>query len=276
LSKRELPEPEEDGLVVEEVGEWSLQKHYFLERYLAAFTSAMRKKRWSGLHYIDLFAGPGIVRIKGTRQLSWGSPLIAAQNDDFTSLHLCEKDAEKYQALRERIRRLPSADRVQLHCGDANAKVRTIISNIAERSLSVAFLDPYGLHLDFETVRTISNRRVDLIVFFPDHLDALRNCGYVYQDDPNSNLDRFLGEGVDWRAALKGVPNRRWAEILRMLYQDQMKKLGYTEFRDERIADRERPLYKLILCSHDAAASKIWEGISNIKPDGQRTFGFGK
>ena len=65
----ELPQPEDDGLITPVVNEWSRDKHHFLLRYVNAFTTAMRQKGWKGLHYIDLFAGAGIERLKKSRQL---------------------------------------------------------------------------------------------------------------------------------------------------------------------------------------------------------------
>ena len=60
----DMPTPKDDGLFIPEVGEWSKDKHYFLARYIDAFTTAMKNKKWSGLHYIDLFAGAGVERLK--------------------------------------------------------------------------------------------------------------------------------------------------------------------------------------------------------------------
>lgn len=63
MSSSQMPEgstsPTDDGLEISTVGEWSRDKHHFLSRYIDAFTNAMKKKGWSGLHYIDLFAGAG-------------------------------------------------------------------------------------------------------------------------------------------------------------------------------------------------------------------------
>ena len=73
----ELPPPEDDGLPTASVKSWSRDKHHFLRRYIDAFTTSMKDKRWGGLHYIDLFAGPGIERLEDG-SLEWGSPLIAA------------------------------------------------------------------------------------------------------------------------------------------------------------------------------------------------------
>ena len=102
MVENERPEPVEDGLVTPEVGAWSKSKHHFLRRYIYAFTTAM-KSHWSQLHYIDLFAGAGIERLRGGG-LEWGSPLLAALTDNpFTRLHLCEIDEERVAALRQRL-----------------------------------------------------------------------------------------------------------------------------------------------------------------------------
>src|SRR4030042_4964328 len=100
----ELPPPNDDGLYIPTVGEWSQHKHYFLTRYIDAFTTSMSNKKWQSLHYIDLFAGAGIERLRTSRKLDWGSPLISAKAPrKFDRLHLCEKNKRKYNALRSRI-----------------------------------------------------------------------------------------------------------------------------------------------------------------------------
>jgi len=61
-----LPQPQDDGMYIPTVGQWSTDKHYYLMRYLDAFATAMHAK-WGGLHYIDLFAGAGIERLKTSK-----------------------------------------------------------------------------------------------------------------------------------------------------------------------------------------------------------------
>ncbi len=104
-------------------------------------------------------------------------------------------------------------------------------------------------------------------------MDALRNHGLVYRDDPDSNLDRFLGD-PGWRTALDSNPCDRWPAVLRDLYVTRLRTLGYSEFEFERIYAGGTPMYPLIYCSEHAVGAKIWRGISQKKPDGQRTFGF--
>jgi three-Cys-motif partner protein len=267
----ELHPPLDDGRLIPDVKPWSADKHYFLRRFVDAFTTAMREK-WPELHYIDLFAGAGIERVEDLG-LDWGSPLIAAQAPyRFTRLHLCELDENKFNALEIRVGGFAQPQPPQLLCGDANVTVTEIVRLLPHRSLSLAFLDPYGLHLHYNTVEQLATRKVDLIIFFPDHLDALRNWETYYSDDPDSNLDRFLGTD-EWRARKAQSPPDRWVDVLREIYEEQLRKLGYTEIEYERIRRTDgRPLYRLIFCSRDKAGGKIWRGISQRSPDGQGQF----
>jgi len=271
----ELPSPKDDGLYIPKrpVGEWSHDKHYFLMRYIDAFITSMKNKKWQGLHYIDLFAGAGIERLETSQNLDWGSPMIAAKAPHpFDRLHLCEKSRRKHNALKSRIGEIRPDS--QVFHGDANKKIHDIVKEIPQRTLSLAFLDPYGLHLEFDTLKVLSDIRADLIIFFPDHLDALRNWGKSYLKNPKSNLDRCLGSGADWRSILDRTSQSRLAEVLRGLYVENIKLLGYTEFEYERIKMKGHPLYILIFCSRHPLAAKLWRGISGTKPDGQRTFSF--
>jgi three-Cys-motif partner protein len=271
----QLPPPVDDGLLIPEVGDWSRDKHHFLRRYIDAFTQSMRS-HWSQLHYVDLFAGAGLGRIRGTNQLDWGSPVIAAHaRPSFDGLHFCELRRDRYQALSARMRRLRVKVPIQLVHGDANEKTHAIADKIPANSLSLAFLDPHGLHLHFDTLTVLAFRRVDLIIFFPDRLDALRNWAGIYIDDPESNLDAVLGPGSNWRPVLEKVTENRRAEALQKLYVSQIGKLGFRHFDYERIHSEGRPLYLLIYCSKHELGADIWRRVSLQKPDRQRTFDFG-
>ena len=233
------------------------------------------KDKWDELHYIDLFAGAGIEKIRRNfrHKLAWGSPLIAAgANYPFTRLHLVEKDSERYKALCKRTGLFPQPQPPQIIQGDANICVDEVIDNIpGGRVLNLAFLDPYGLHLDFETIRKLSRRRTDLIIFFPDHLDALRNWN-IYRENPDSKLDRVLGTS-QWREVFQNPRSDKWVEQLRKLYENQLRKLGYKFFEHERIHRAGKHfLYILIFCSKHDTGISLWQKVSETKPGGQRTF----
>lgn len=271
-----LPPPPDDGLETPEVNEWARDKHHFLLRYIDAFTTAMRKKRWAGLHYIDLFAGAGIARLKKSRDLDWGSPLIAAQAKyPFDKLHLCESRSASCSALEKRLCRIRPRESFQLLLGDANERVHEIVAEIPNNTLSLAFLDPYGLHLDYDTIGTLAQKRADLIIYFPDRVDILRNWNAYYWDHPASNLDGVLGPGSNWRSRIEAASTgQQKVKALLEIYKQQIQKLGYTEFEWEAIPSTGQRLYWLIYCSRVPIGARIWRGISQIKPDQQRTFDF--
>ncbi len=267
----ELPTPEDDGLLIPDVNDSYCDKHHFLTRYLDAFTTSMKDKRWSGRHYVDLFAGAGIERLKNSGQLIWGSALIAAHvRFPFTGIHLCELDAAKCDALSTRIRKVGTSSEIDVRCGDANLEVDGILERIPPRTLSVAFLDPCGLHLDYETLSKLATRRVDLIIFFPDRLDIFRNWKAYYWDNPDSNLDRVLGPDADWRA-IAGLPVSAQVRAFLDLYEQQIRKLGYKYFDEEPIPSAGDRLYWLIFCSRAKIGLEIWRNVARRKPGGQRT-----
>lgn len=267
----DLPPPVDDGLVTPEVGSWSKDKHHFLWRYLSIFSTGMKNK-WPERHYIDLFSSAGILKIKDTGELIWGSPLLAAQvTDRFSGLHFFDLDKDRVNALRVRLREYPQPSEPQVRHGDANTVVAELLREIPPSALSVTFLDPYGLSLHFETLKALSQLRTDLIIFFPDHLDVLRNWWHVYKDQPNSRLDRVLGTDI-WQSIFE-YPRSQWADQLRRLYEQQIETLGYQHFEYERIHNAHgRQLYLLIYCSKDERGADFWRKASRMSRDQQSRF----
>ncbi len=271
-----MQEPVDDGLAIPEVGPWAKRKYHFLGRYLNAFTTAMKDKKWGGLHYIDLFCGAGIARIRGSGELVWSSAMLAAQvRFPFTHLHLCDADHANVVAIETRLQRRGSSVPRTTVTGDANSNIERLTRTIPKKALCVAFVDPYGLHFDFETAKVLSQRvRADLIVLLADNMDALRNWRAYYDRNPQSGLDRFLGT-PDWRDAFKILPEDRHAQTLRELYQNQLKTLGYRDFEFETVRNSsDRDIYKLLYASRVEAGAKIWRGISAVDEGGQRRLGF--
>src|SRR5438309_9796098 len=67
---------QDDGLVAPEVGAWAEEKHRMVSLYATLFSSAMKDK-WSKRIYVELYAGAGYSRIRGTSKFIFGSPLLA-------------------------------------------------------------------------------------------------------------------------------------------------------------------------------------------------------
>jgi three-Cys-motif partner protein len=172
------------------------------------------------LVYIDLFAGSGRSRIKGTSRIVAGSPLIALDvYPPFDHYILCEKNKEKLQALETRVRRDYSRSKVAFQAGDANEFISQILDTIPKhrqgfRVLSFCFVDPYNLgDLSFDTIDRLSDRFIDFLVLIATDMDASRNIS-KYEMPANSTVERFPGcFGVERRVG-RSKGERRNLQLL--------------------------------------------------------------
>lgn len=268
-------EPIADGLVIPEVGAWAKRKYHYLGRYLEAFTTAMRSK-WREMHYVDLFAGPGFASIRHTNELVLGSPLIAAGlKHPFSCMHLCDQDKNNCDAIRARIAVHAPNQQVRVLCNDANKVIDELLHPIPRRNaLCMTFIDPFGLHLELDTIKAIAELRSDLIVLLADNMDALRNWAKYYYNNPNSNLDRLLGE-PGWRDEFVKSPSSRLAERLRSRFVQRLREMGYAHFASLSVQNSmDRDIYSLVYATRSEAGIKIWNGISSIDQAGQRNLPF--
>jgi hypothetical protein len=67
---------EDDGLPCSDVGAWAEDKYTLVALYDRLFSTGMKNK-WATHVYIDLYSGPGFVRVRGTNRMIVGSPLLA-------------------------------------------------------------------------------------------------------------------------------------------------------------------------------------------------------
>ena len=214
-----------DGLIVRPSGPWIRKKYFFLERYADIFTRGM-KRQWD-LTYIDLFAGPGRCRIDLMNEETDGSPLIAL-NYDFSRYIFIEKDEKSYDALKKRCADSPKRSRTQFIPGDCNS----VIQKVDPTGLSLAFIDPTGIDIHFDTIKTLTkNRRVDLLMTIQLGMDIKRNFGAYVKTGQGSQLDLFLGGGVDWQ-------HLKTPRDVVTLYKSKVRELGYSTVESKDIEVR--------------------------------------
>jgi three-Cys-motif partner protein len=95
----------DDGLPCPEVGVWTETKHSFVSLYAKLFSSGMKAK-WGRRVYVELYAGAGYSRIRGTSRVIAGSPLRALMLEDpFDQYVFCEENPENLKALKARVER---------------------------------------------------------------------------------------------------------------------------------------------------------------------------
>ncbi len=263
---------EEDGGVVRCVGDWSNSKHYYVGRYIAIFRSGMKKK-FDELNYIDLFAGPGKCRIRGTREVRNGTPLIAAEQG-FSNYFFADMNSRALDSLRQRF---PDKAKATFYADDCNNCAVDINGKIARNSLSLLVADQTNVQLKFSTLRVVADqRRVDLIIYFPTmYFD--RAIPVVKDEEKIQSINDFFGDDGEGFGMLKrGAKN---AEMV-SYYKERLKTLGY--FFDGKVdkmipifnEEKNREMYQLLFASAHPRGYDFWQKIAAIDHHGQRSFFF--
>jgi len=220
--------------------------------------------------YVELYAGAGYSRVRGTSRMIAGSPLRALTLEDpFDEYVFCEENPENLKALKARVKRHAPGASVAYVEGDCNAKVMDILAKIPTGSktdtvLTLCFVDPFDIGIEFETVRVLSARFVDFLVLLAVFMDANRNYDrYIKTDDVR--VGKFLGADSwrdRWQIAQKtGMP---FPQFLASEYAGSMESLRYLEtllhtMHKVRSDEKNLPLYYLALFSRHERAYKFWD-----------------
>jgi three-Cys-motif partner protein len=260
----------DDGLFFSEVGSWVEDKHSLVALYDSLFSTGMKSK-WDSRVYVDLYAGPGLLKIRDTNRFIWGSPILALSvKDSFDKYIFCENDAEALDALKKRVAgNFPDADVEFVHgsCDEQVDRIDRLIPRATKtnRVLSFCFVDPYDLSLKFSTIRKIAEHFVDFLFLLALHMDANRNLA-AYLDMKNRKIDNFLGV-PEWREKWAGLPEpKSFPRFLAEMYAGQMRALGYLPVGFDRMKQvrsdvRNLPLYHLALFSRHQLAYKYWDEV---------------
>jgi three-Cys-motif partner protein len=163
----------------EEIGPWTEVKHEIVRKYGAAYSRILAaQQRPSLAHvYVDAFAGAGRYISRKSGLLVPGTPEIALTlQPPFREYHLIDIDDVKVAQL-ERI--AENRHDVTIHRGDCNTiLVNDVLPAIRYEHYrrGLCILDPYGLHLAWETVAAVAAARsTEIFLNFP-MMDINRNA----------------------------------------------------------------------------------------------------
>lgn len=165
-------------------GAWSGKKLDVLGEYLKAYTTALKNTPFR-LAYIDAFAGAGIREVmppspgelfddllaEDDANYRHGSPLIALGTEpSLDNFIFIERDAASIAKLKAQVSSsYPlKVDQVIYKHGDANEALRDISAKNWSGRRAVAFLDPFALHVSWDTIARIAGTKsIDMWLLFP-------------------------------------------------------------------------------------------------------------
>ena len=268
----------DDGLIVETVGVWAIDKIKLVTDYVYASGGA-RKNYQGDRHglraYIELLCGPGRSRIRDTRRFIDGSAIAAfkrslASPGRFTSMYISDVDDELLDAAARRLIALGAP--VHDVPGPASAAVSKIVQSLDPNGLHLAFLDPHNLgSLSFDLFQKLAKlKHIDIIAHVSLH-DLQRNADR-YTSEAHDEFDRF---SPYWRKNVRIDMNQKaFRAALIKYWAEQILALGLPQARHRELikVDRGQRLYWLILLSRHPLAHRLWERISSASKAPQFDF----
>lgn len=267
-----------------DVGPWAKEKLDALRQYLEFYTRVLKNQRhWlHGTIFIDAFAGPGLSRVRAkAKEVSApglfstdaepdpeeieylkGSPRQAIEiANAFDSYIFIDRDPDNAAELRALANEYAGQRAIEVREQDANAALQSFLArNIDWRHYrAVAFLDPFGMQVPWETIETLARTRaIEVIINFPLGMAIQRlltRSGEI-REGWQISLDTFFGSS-EWnqvayeeREDLFGPRRRKTADSgLRLLdwYRGRLKKsFGHVSTARLIKNTRGNPLYYLI------------------------------
>ena len=206
------------SLRFDEIGYWSEVKLDIVKKYAKAYSTIMAKQQLIKAHvYVDGFAGAGRHISKATGEAVAGSPLNAMNIEPpFSELHFIDLEGSRASELR---RLAAGDDRVSVHTGDCN---KIFLNEVlphcgwGDFRRALCLLDPYGLAVDWEVLRTAGEMKSIEIFYNFMIMDANMN---VFMRDPSKvtvaqacRIDAVWGDD-SWRSAAYTTTEDLFGEI---------------------------------------------------------------
>jgi three-Cys-motif partner protein len=167
------------------VGPWASAKLDALESYLKFYGTALSKQRFTRI-YIDAFAGACVAKVRGTslalepslffdeiddtkaqEEFILGSPIRALNLPyGFHRHYFFDLDETRADTLRSVA---SGRDDVIVHVADCNPLIQELAPSLKSPHIrGVAFLDPYGAHLEWATLEALAKAgTMEVVINFP-------------------------------------------------------------------------------------------------------------
>ena len=259
----------------DEVGIWSEVKLAILEEYAKPYNQILRSRNLQPI-YVDGFAGAGHHIAKGSDRIIQGSPARALSIDPpFEFLHFVDIDGARVTELKRLSAGKPN---VFVHLGDCNTVLLTeVFPKIRYQDFqrALCILDPYGLHLNWETIRAAGQSGlIEIFLNFPV-MDINRNVLW-HSSERVSELHRermttFWGD-ESWKTAaypttpglFEPMQEKATNEEVALAFRKRLQENGGFKFVPKPMPMRNSTgavVYYLFFAAQNQTAEKIVKAI---------------
>ena len=264
-------------------GQWTVEKLDILERYLDAYTTAMKNQPFK-LIYIDAFAGTGY--INPTRDDTDVKTFIAGSaarairigNKPFDKLIFIEKNINRFNNLKTLQQNHPNRA-VTVENSDANSYLQNLEMEW-KTWRGVLFLDPFATEVEWSTIQTIAGfNALDIWLLFPVSAVSRILPRSRKPDDIDSRwvdrLNRVFGN-ESWRNLYQENPQSDMfdkpghirapgVDDLSSIYKENLKELfGGRFMRESRTLKtfKDAPLFEFIFCAGHPDGARLAKKIA--------------
>lgn len=221
------------------VGPWAAEKLDALQAYLEFYNTALKNQPFERV-YIDAFAGSPRSKLRGSdvppepspffgeeealevrAEFIIGSPVRALSLDPgFHRHHFFDLDKVRVDKLKELC---VGRDHVTIEVGDCNPMIRDLCQKLSDRNVrGVAFLDPYGAHLEWETLEALARTgTMEVIINFPVAMAINRMItkSGIVPENWSDQLTRCFGTD-EWREIAYEVRRDLFGEQIVQKHRD--------------------------------------------------------
>ena len=259
-------------------GPWTIAKLDTLEKYLNAYTTALKNQPFK-LMYIDAFAGTGEINLRQedseARAFIEGSArrAIKIENKPFDRLIFVENDYERYGKLLQLQRENPLRD-IQVKNCDANSFLLNMRGDWAKWR-GVLFLDPFATEVEWRTIEKIAEfNALDTWLLFPiSAITRILPTSKKPEDVSRKwadKLNRIFGDDR-WRDLYRASHQRslfggeqherdRGYSGIQKIYRDNLKSLFEQRFMEKSklfVNSKNAHLFEFMFCVGNSSPKAI-------------------
>ncbi len=205
-------------------GSWTEQKLNAFEKYVNAYLTIMNANRdkygWK-LVYFDGFAGSGTRGDSNNQQcestldlyLDLGitpeeltpyrgaaERVLGIKQRGFDYYYFIDKDKDANAKLKDKLKRMYEDRKLEFRPTDANGEVKNMALFLQKNQnyKALVLLDPFGMQLDWDTIKNLENSSTDLWILIPTGMIVNRLLDHKGELKYNEKLISFFGKDEDF------------------------------------------------------------------------------